>query len=192
MIETTEKKEEISIMQMKKKLIVVMIVGILFMLSIVAGKKYLDKKSAEKEYQDGVELIQNYVTDYLVHNYEGIEKIEWQGVGIEWRNSPIYGTSLFGNYVNSKVKIFVSKDNYFTVRFTLTDETDYNNVLKRYVESNSLNPENTDFSIKSDLENTIYSLSQVEKEEFNKLKKSSKGSQDAKVVYNLSIHELKH
>ncbi|SBO16851.1 Conserved exported hypothetical protein [Carnobacterium divergens] len=179
-------------MQMKKKLIVVMIVGILFMLSIVAGKKYLDKKSAEKEYQDGVELIQNYVTDYLVHNYEGIEKIEWQGVGIEWRNSPIYGTSLFGNYVNSKVKIFVSKDNYFTVRFTLTDETDYNNVLKRYVESNSLNPENTDFSIKSDLENTIYSLSQVEKEEFNKLKKSSKGSQDAKVVYNLSIHELKH
>ena len=107
-------------------------------------------------------------------------------------NSPIYGTSLFGNYVNSKVKIFVSKDNYFTVRFTLTDETDYDNVLKRYVESNSLNPENTDFSIKSDLENTIYSLSQVEKEEFNKLKKSSKGSQDAKVVYNLSIHELKH
>ncbi|TFI75764.1 MULTISPECIES: hypothetical protein [Carnobacterium] len=177
---------------MNKKWVLLIILGIATMLLIIGGKNYMDKKSAEKEYQDGVELIQNYVTKYLVHNYEGIEKIEWQGVGVEWRNSPIYGTSLFGNYVNSKVKIFVTKDNYFTVRFTLTDETNYDNDLKRYVESNSLNPKNTDFSIKSDLENTTYNLSQVEKEEFNKLKKSSKGSPNAKVFYNLNIHELKY
>ena len=72
-------------LEMNKKWILLIILGIATMVLIIGGKKYMDKKSAEKEYQDGVELIQNYVTDYLVHNYEGIEKIEWQGVGIEWR-----------------------------------------------------------------------------------------------------------
>lgn len=92
-------------LEMNKKWVLLIILGIATMLLIIGGKNYMDKKSAEKEYQDGVELIQNYVTKYLVHNYEGIEKIEWQGVGVEWRNSPIYGTSLFGNYVNSKVRV---------------------------------------------------------------------------------------
>ena len=37
----------------------------------------------EKDYQQGIGLIQKYVSNYLVENYEGIEKIEWQGVGVE-------------------------------------------------------------------------------------------------------------
>ncbi|MUO22424.1 hypothetical protein EZ049_07285, partial [Enterococcus faecalis] len=99
----------------------------------IGGKQYMDKKAIEKDYQQGIDLIQKYVSNYLVENYEGIEKIEWQGVGVEWRNAKGYGTSLLGNYVNTRVNIFVSEDKYFSVRFTLTDETDYDNNLKKYV-----------------------------------------------------------
>ena len=179
-------------MQMKKKLIVVMIVGILFMLSIIVGRKYLDKKSAEKEYQDGVELIQNYVTDYLVQDYEGIEKIEWQGVGIEWRNSPIYGTSLFGNYVDTDVKVFVSENNYFTLTFRLSSETEYNNDLKKYVKLDSLNPSNTDVEIRVGKDNAIKHSNPEARQFFENVEKSSSGSSGAKVIYNLDIHELKY
>ena len=98
---------------------------------VIGGSGYMKKKTIEKEYQQGVKLIQDYVTDYLVKNYEGIEKIEWQGIGVEYRNSPILGPSLFGNYVDTTVKIFVSEDTYFSVDFTLTDETEYDNDLKK-------------------------------------------------------------
>ena len=143
----------------------------------IGGKQYMDKKAIEKDYQQGIGLIQKYVSNYLVENYEGIEKIEWQGVGVEWRNAKGYGPSLLGNYVNTRVNIFVSEDKYFSVRFTLTDETDY---------------DNNDFSIKSDLENATYDLKQSEKESFTKLEKSIFGSDNAKIIYNLEIYELNY
>lgn len=43
----------------------------------IGGKQYMDKKAIEKDYQQGIGLIQKYVSNYLVENYEGIEKIEW-------------------------------------------------------------------------------------------------------------------
>ena len=153
---------------------------------------YTDKWKTEKEYQQGMELIQSHVTKYLIKNYEGIEKIEWQGVGVELQNSPIYGDSLFGNYIDSDVRVFVSKDEYFTVRFTLADETYYNNNLEKYEKSNSLTDANTDFSIQSDFEDATCNLNQTEKEKFDQFKKSPKGSSSAKVIYNLDIHELKY
>ena len=158
----------------------------------IGGKQYMDKKAIEKDYQQGIGLIQKYVSNYLVENYEGIEKIEWQGVGVEWRNAKGYGPSLLGNYVNTRVNIFVSEDKYFSVRFTLTDETDYDNNLKKYVKASSLNSENIDFSIKSDLENATYDLKQSEKESFTKLEKSIFGSDNAKIIYNLEIYELNY
>ena len=157
---------------------------------VIGGSGYMKKKTIEKEYQQGVKLIQDYVTDYLVENYEGIEKIEWQGIGVEYRNSPILGPSLFGNYVDTTVKIFVSEDTYFSVDFTLTDETEYDNDLNKYVKSSSLNPRNTDFSIQTDLENATDELTPSEKEDFKNFKKSSYGSKKAKVVYNLDIYKL--
>ncbi len=66
----------------------------------IGGKQYMDKKAIEKDYQQGIGLIQKYVSNYLVENYEGIEKIEWQGVRVEWRNAKGYGPSLLGNYAN--------------------------------------------------------------------------------------------
>lgn len=177
-----------------KWLLSVLIIVLALVLAAVGigGKKYMDKRAIEKDYQQGVEIIQKYVSDYLVNNYEGIEKIEWQGVGVEWRSSPMFGSSILGNYVNSKAKIVVSKDKFFTVRFTLTDETEYDNDLKKYVRSDSLNPENTDFSIQSDLENATYNLSEEEKAVFNKFKKSTKGSPNTQIIYNLEIHELEY
>ena len=172
------------------------IIGFLLLLVLMGtgfgGKVYMDKRKLEKEYQQGIELIQSYVTDYLVKNYAGIKKIEWQGIGVEYRNSPILGPSLFGNYVNSKAKIFVSQDKYFTLRFTLNDETEYDDNLKKYVKLDSLNPENTEFSIRSDFENATYDLSSHEKKIFEKFGVAAEGSKNAKVVYNLKIHELKY
>ncbi len=182
-------------LEMNKKWILVIILGIATMVLIIGGKKYLDKKSAEKEYQDGVELIQNYVTDYLVHNYQGIEKIEWQGVGIEWRNSKTMGPSLFGNYVNSKVKIVISENNYFTMKFTLTSETEYDENLKKYVLLDTLNPKNIDSLLEMEIENTVGKFNigdKLTKLESEKIKKSNKGSQNAEVIYNLGIYELKY
>lgn len=55
------------------------VMGVLLLLLLIeigiGGKKYMDKQKTEKEYQQGIELIQNYVTDYLVKNYQGIKKI---------------------------------------------------------------------------------------------------------------------
>ena len=105
----------------------------------IGGKQYMDKKAIEKDYQQGIDLIQKYVSNYLVENYEGIEKIEWQGVGVEWRNAKGYGTSLLGNYVKSDVKLFISQNSYIKLHFLLTDETEYNEELKKYVQSDVLN-----------------------------------------------------
>ncbi|WP_068876845.1 hypothetical protein [Pseudolactococcus piscium] len=101
----------------------------------------MDKQKTEKEYQQGIELIQSYVTDYLVKNYQGIKKIEWQGIGVEYRNSPILGPSLFGNYVDTDVKIYVSDKLFLTMTFRLNDETEYNDELQKYVKKNILNSE---------------------------------------------------
>ncbi|MBO0470157.1 hypothetical protein JZO66_06345 [Enterococcus sp. DIV0242_7C1] len=177
---------------MKKKL--GFILGIILLVAFfVAGKKYMDRKAVEKSYQDGIELVQNHVTNYLVTNYEGIEKIEWQGVGVEWRSSDVFGSSILGNYVDSDVKVFVSADKFFTVDFTLAEKTEYNNELKKYVLEDSMNPTNIDSTIKTGLENAVGKFKrgdQLDKTDSEKMKKGSKGSPNAQVIYNLDIHEL--
>ena len=158
-------------MKKRKRWLITLAAAVLIIIGI-GGKQYMDKKAIEKDYQQGIDLIQKYVSNYLVENYEGIEKIEWQGVGVEWRNAKGYGPSLLGNYVNTRVNIFVSED--------------------KYVKASSLNSENIDFSIKSDLENATYDLKQSEKESFMKLEKSIFGSDNAKIIYNLEIYELNY
>ncbi len=139
----------------------------------------------------------------MIDNYEGIEKIEWQGVGVEWRNSSIFGSSMFGNYVNSNVNVYVSEDNYFTIRFRLNDETEYDDDLKKYIALDSLNSSNTDVSIEVGIDNAIYNYSndsnvenlevvQEKKLELKKVKKNSTGSPNAEAIYNLKIHELRY
>ncbi|MCA5013715.1 hypothetical protein [Enterococcus sp. S23] len=189
---------------MKKKWILATILGMIVLIILcIGGKKYMDKKAVEKSYQDGVELIQNYLTDYLIKNYEGIEKIEWQGVGVEWRNSDIFGSSILGNYVNSNVHVYISKDNYFTMRLRLNDRAEYDVNQKKYVLSESMNPSNMDTMVKTGIHNAIYSYSddpdnkkinvnQKEKQELDNIKKSSIGSPNAQVIYNLEIHELNY
>ena len=118
-------------MKNKNKIWIWLTIVILVMLGAIGGKKYMDMKTQEKDYQDGIAIIQNYVSDYLVKNYQGIEKIEWQGIGVEYRNSPTHGASLFGNYVDTDVKVFVTEDKYFIINFLLTEETDYDSDLKK-------------------------------------------------------------
>ena len=124
----------------------------------------MDMKTQEKDYQDGIAIIQNYVSDYLVKNYQGIEKIDWQGIGVEYRSSPIHGGSLFGNYVDTDVKVFVTEDKYFIINFLLTEETDYDSNLKKYVKLDSLNQRNTDVSIEVGLQNASNKLTSKKKQ----------------------------
>ena len=158
----------------------------------IGGKQYMDKKAIEKDYQQGIDLIQKYVSNYLVENYEGIEKIEWQDVGVEWRNAKGYGTSLLGNYVKSDVRIFVSKTEYFTIRHNLTKGVTYDNDLQKYVLKESMNSKNTDKAIILGKENTIKKLGFQDIKFFEKFKKSNTGSANAKIIYNLNIYELKY
>ena len=152
----------------------------------------MDMKTQEKDYQDGIAIIQNYVSDYLVKNYQGIEKIDWQGIGVEYRSSLIHGGSLFGNYVDTDVKVFVTEDKYFIINFLLTEETDYDSNLKKYVKLDSLNQRNTDVSIEVGLQNASNKLTSEKKVVFDKVKKSKEGSPKTKVSYNLDLHELKY
>jgi hypothetical protein len=160
----------------------------------------MDKKALEKDYQQGVKLIQEYVTNYLVENYEGIEKIEWQGIGVEWRNSPIYGASLFSNYVDTDVKIYVSEKEFFTMSYKLTDYTEYDYDANKYVLSNTLTHDSID-KVSMEIENKVYKyddmlnitglkVTEKEKLEFEKIKKSSNGSPQTQIGYNLKLHEL--
>ena len=179
-------------MKNKNKIWIWLTLGILVILGAIVGKRYMDMKTQEKDYQDGIAIIQNYVSDYLVKNYQGIEKIEWQGIGVEYRNSPTHGASLFGNYVNTRVSVYVSTDLFFTMRFTLTEETDYDSVLRKYVKLDSLNQRNTDVSIEVGLQNASNKLTSEKKVVFDKVKKSKDGSPKTKVSYTLNIHELKY
>ena len=173
-----------------KKVISVLL---LLLLIGIAGKRYMDKQKTEKEYQQGIELIQSYVTDYLVKNYQGIEKIEWQGIGVEYRNSPILGPSLFGNYVDTDVKVYVSEGNNLTMIYRLNDETEYNDDANKYIRLDSLNSKWIDDLLQTELENTVGGgkkgdkMTQLEAEA---LKKAPIGSPNAKLVYNLKVHEL--
>ncbi len=179
-------------MKNKNKIWIWLTLGILVILGAIVGKRYMDMKTQEKDYQDGIAIIQNYVSDYLVKNYQGIEKIEWQGIGVEYRNSPTHGASLFGNYVNTRVSVYVSTDLFFTMRFTLTEETDYDSDLRKYVKLDSLNQRNTDVSIEVGLQNASNKLTSEKKVVFDKVKKSTEGSPKTKVSYNLNIQELKY
>ncbi|CEN27982.1 MAG: hypothetical protein L0F87_10070 [Lactococcus sp.] len=180
-------------MKNKNKIWIWLTIVILVILGAIGGKRYMDMKAQEKDYQDGIAIIQNYVSDYLVKNYEGIEKIEWQGIGVEYRNSPIHGGSLFGNYVDTDVKVFVTEDKYFTIHFLLTEETDYDSDLKKYVKLDSLNSQNTDVVIKGELTDAVRrSALKTDKLKFERMKKSKEGSPKTKVSYNLDIHELKY
>ncbi|MCJ1993866.1 hypothetical protein GYN24_04650 [Lactococcus piscium] len=161
----------------------------------IGGKRYMEKQKTEKEYQQGSELIQSYVTDYLVKKYQGVEKIEWQGIGVKYRNSPILGSSLFGNYVDTKVTIYASENSYFTVCFQLTDETEYDDDAKQYVRLDSLNPEWVDSLFETELRNAINGGNigdKMDKLAAKTLRKSTNGSPNAKVIYNLEIHELRY
>ncbi|WP_321386016.1 hypothetical protein [uncultured Enterococcus sp.] len=174
---------------MKKKLVILLGI-ILVVVLFIGGKKYMDKKAVEKDYQQGMKLIQTYVTEYLIDNYEGIEKIEWQGVGVEWRNSPVFGSSMFGNYVNSYVNVYISEETYFTMEFRLHDKAEYDYDKKKYIALDSLNPSNIDSTLEMELRNTTRKLNGEEKIEFEKIRKADMGSKQAKTIYNLEIHEL--
>ena len=158
----------------------------------IGGKQYMDKKAIEKDYQQGIDLIQKYVSNYLVENYEGIEKIEWQGVGVEWRNAKGYGTSLLGNYVKSDVKLFISQNSYIKLHFLLTDKTEYNEELKKYVQSDVLNSENIDSMLEMEIRNANRRFNDKEKIKLQQVRKKTVKLSIPKIIYNLDIYELKY
>ena len=181
---TTERtSKSIGIMVSMVKSRIKKVISVLLLLLLIGigtgGKRYMDKQKTEKEYQQGIELIQSYVTDY----------------------SPILGPSLFGNYVDTDVTIYASQNSYLTINFTLNYNTEYNESSNKYSKNPYLSSNNIDELLEIELDNTIYKrddmhkiigleVSQDQKKEFEKVKKSTTGSKKAKIVYNLKVHEL--
>ena len=100
--------------------------------------------------------------------------------------------------------MYGSKNTYFTINFQLDEEADYDDDKKKYVASKTLKSSNIDITIDIGKDNTIYAYGgagkppyvKVSEEEKKKIEekgiKSSKGSPNAKVIYNLKIHEYKY
>ena len=201
---------------MRKKSNWLILLGLVIIGILIGGKifmnKSVEKNSDEKLYQDAFTQIQKDVTDYLVKNYQGIEKIAWQGIGIEYRNSDIYGPSLLGNYVDSDVRIYVSKDNYFTMNFTLNGQMSFDDeqgkyayrewdeALEDYVVRNSIKFEEVDSRLNTELVNAIKGKNigdKMDQSAGEKIKKSpieDSKTEDSKtkIIYNLKIKEIRY
>ena len=70
-----QKKAILIIISLKNKNLIVILTIIMVLGAMFLERIYTDKWKTEKEYQQGMELIQSHVTKYLIKNYEGIEKI---------------------------------------------------------------------------------------------------------------------
>ncbi|GAB2022144.1 hypothetical protein RyT2_12180 [Pseudolactococcus yaeyamensis] len=178
------------------KKVIIAIVGILI-LAIVGfgGKTYIHKKAEEKLYQDGVKQIQKYVTNYMVENYEGIEKIEWDGVGVDW-GILVPLNKFNGRAYNafSDVKVYASEKKYFRMDFNLNEEMRYDDELEKYVfEDWFLKNMDSDMDVIVNV--GMYNASDTENhdiKEYGGIKKSKEGSPNAKIIYNLEVHEEKY
>lgn len=114
---------------------------------------------------------------------------------MEYRNSPILGSSLFGNYVDTDVKIYASENNFFTITFQLTDETEYDADSKTYVRLDTLTPEWIDSLFETELNNAINGGNigdKMDKLAAETLQKCTADSPNVKIMYNLKVHELRY
>ena len=83
--------------------------------------------------------------------------------------------------------------NYFTMSFTLNYNTEYDDKLEKYIQLDYLRPQKIDSILVLEVENATKGLNigdKLEISESKKIKKSSEGSSNAKVISNLEIHEL--
>lgn len=159
---------------------------------LVTGKADMDKQAMAQSYQDGMRQVQETFTEHLLENYEGVTAIEWDGVEVEWRDSPVHGPSLFGNRAISHFKVYVNDKDYFTEYFVLSDRMDYDDDLERYVPNGTQTPENMDVRIDAGLYNATFDLSDHQKRAFSGFRKSQEGSPGARVVYDVHVFDFKY
>ncbi|EHU9668729.1 hypothetical protein LT174_001280, partial [Enterococcus faecalis] len=100
--------------------------------------------------------------------------------------------SLLGNYVKSDVKLFISQNSYIKLHFLLTDETEYNEELKKYVQSDVLNSENIDSMLEMEIRNANRRFNDKEKIKLQQVRKKTVKLSIPKIIYNLDIYELKY
>lgn len=166
--------------------LIVLIAALVVLVVVIAGgKHYMDRKAQERLYQDGMQQVQEVFTEYLVKNYAGIDAVEWQGVGVEWWGSP-----MLGDIVISDARVYVNDEDYIKMDLFLHDATDFDRDRKRYILNGVLSTQNMDGIIKVELHNSTYQLTQEGKLAFDEFVKSEAGSPDAKVTYDLEVHEL--
>lgn len=68
---------------MKNKKNGLILLGIIVVLAIIGGKIHMDKQEAiRQERNQAVKEIQEQASKYIIENYAGIEKIEWNGWSI--------------------------------------------------------------------------------------------------------------
>lgn len=172
--------------------LVVIVVGAIVATGAITDRNYrMDKQALEQTYQEGMQPVQETFTEYLLENYEGVTAIEWQGVEILWRDSPVHGPSLFGNGVTSYYKVFVDDEHYFTGYFRLDEEMEYDHDLEKYVPNEYfLTPSNMDVGVEMDLRQAVSDLDGDPDGVFSGVRKSEAGSPGAKVTYNLDAFDF--
>ena len=155
-----------------------------------AGKAYVEQKEREAAYQVATREIQETVTDYLVSNYAGVTRVEWQGIGVEFLASDVLGHLLYPNYVSSEARVYVNDTDYLTLRYSLNEEADYDEETSRYVLYGYLTPENMDIENASALRGAKENLSVQEQRVFDEFVKSPVASPDAEITYNVDIFKF--
>lgn len=96
---------------------------------------------------------------------------------------------MLGDIVISDVRVYVNDRDYIGMYVFLHDATDFDSDQKRYILNGVLNPQNMDGIIKVGLHNSTYQLSREDKLAFEGFVKSEAGSPEAKVTYDLEVHE---
>lgn len=150
---------------------------------LLAGP-YIGQKKAEANYQEVMQELQAVVSDYVVNNYAGVTKIEWQGVQVEFLAHEIISHTLNTNPVRTTARVYVDDTDYFTVDYSLYSEADYHRVEQKYVLAGTLTPENLDAVFGGEARNAA---KKSDTTSFDQFIKSEGGSPGAEVVYNTNI-----
>jgi len=169
-----------------------LIVGVVVLVLIGAWAvfAYVENKKTERNYQDLMAEVQETYSAYLVENYEGIEAIEWQGVGVEFLASDLIGRSNFGPVVATEGRVYVNKTDYFPLDISMSLVAEYDFDAEEYVLNGPLTPKNMDGDISFELGNKLDDLSPSDRRVFDGFVKSDQGSPDTEVMYNVDIFKF--
>lgn len=146
---------------MKNKKIGLILLGIIVVLAIIGGKIYVDKQEAiRQERNQAVKEIQEQASKYIIENYAGIEKIEWNG----------WSVSKGPSSVDTSMRINDNKNGMFSYK------AGHSKWIENYTDKK--------FEVSSYLEDDLTQEVMAKELRNQGVEKSKDGSLEAEVIYN--------